>query len=163
MIFRAPKPTDMSLNLAPMVDVMMCLIIFFLLAGSLVDAEHQQLALPIAISAESVERSALGTRVTINVRKPAGAADGAAAEYVVAGWDGENIVERVLAPEQVEPFLRARAAEPRAVDEPLRCLIRAERDVAYRDVEVVLRACGLAKIAKVVFAANTQPPAEGTP
>ncbi|MFO0840228.1 MAG: biopolymer transporter ExbD [Phycisphaerae bacterium] len=153
MIFRPPKPTEMTLNLAPMVDVMMCLIIFFLLAGSLVDAEHQAIELPFAVSAEPVERSALGTRVTINVRRAPGAKDGLPAEYVVAGWDGQNIVERLLPPEQIADFLRARAAEA-TPDSPIRCLIRAEQEVSYRDIEVVLRGCGLAKIAKVVFGAN---------
>src|SRR5690606_38234353 len=33
---RIPKPANMTLNLAPMVDVMMCLIIFFLLGSRLV-------------------------------------------------------------------------------------------------------------------------------
>ncbi|MBN2447607.1 MAG: biopolymer transporter ExbD, partial [Phycisphaerae bacterium] len=66
-MFKAPKPVSMTLNLAPMVDVMMCLIIFFLLASQLVDSENFEMKLPWAAAAETVAQSELGRRVTINV------------------------------------------------------------------------------------------------
>jgi biopolymer transport protein ExbD len=149
---RPPAPTRMTLNLAPMVDVMMCLIIFFLLAAKMVAAEHRPIDLPWAIAAKKVESSDLGTRVTITVRR-ADEKD-AAAEYVVVDWDGQRIVERALQPSELESLLQARAA--RAVREAtkLRCVIRADRMVMYKHVEVVLRACGLAQISDVVFTTN---------
>ena len=159
MLFRPPKPVGMTLNLAPMVDVMMCLIIFFLLASKLVDAQHRPLNLPYARAALEVGRGELGPRVVINVRPSDD--DPLRAEYIVEAWDGQNITERVLQPEEINGYLQARA--DRAVDkDELRCVIRADQDVAYGHVEVVLRGCGLAKIAKVVFSARSgQEPEEG--
>lgn len=152
MLFRPPKPVGMTLNLAPMVDVMMCLIIFFLLASKLVDFQHRPLDLPYARAALEVERSELGARVVINVRP---SVDGPVlAEYVVEGWDGRAITERTLQPDEIAPYLRGHADRARQRDSDLRCVIRADRDVAYGHVEVVLRGCGLAKIAKVVFSAR---------
>jgi biopolymer transport protein ExbD len=48
-MFKPPEPANLDLNLAPMVDVMMCLIIFFLLASKLVQAENYELELPWAV------------------------------------------------------------------------------------------------------------------
>jgi biopolymer transport protein ExbD len=140
---------SMTLNLAPMVDVMMCLIIFFLLAARLVSAQHRPLNLPYAQAALEVDRSELGPRVVINVRPRTD--DPFRAEYVVQAWDGRSITERTLSPDEIADYLRARAVQAAERDTDLRCVIRADQQVAYGHVEVVLRGCGLAKIAKVVF------------
>jgi biopolymer transport protein ExbD len=75
---------------------------------------------------------------------------------VVSDWDGQQIIERLLAPEDIEALLRARAGRAGRGEE-LRCVVRADRDVQYQHVEMVLRACGRARIAKIVFAANKGP------
>lgn len=151
---RAPRSISMTLNLAPMVDVMMCLIIFFILASKIVSAQHRGPQLAYAQAAQEIDRSKLGSRVVVNIRPTD---DGLRAEYVVNTWDGQNIVERVMASDEIPSFLQRRQIQAfdSGEQEELRCVIRADRDCAYGDVEVVLRACGLAKISKIVFSANT--------
>lgn len=151
-MFRPPRPVSMTLNLAPMVDVLMCLIIFFLLASKLVDAEHYPVELPWAVAAKEVDSAELGVRVTINVRKVEDSDD--AAEYVVVDWDGQQIVERVLRPQDIESLLRVRAGRAVLENQEIRCVIRADQDVQYQHVETVLRACGLAKVKNVIFSTN---------
>jgi biopolymer transport protein ExbD len=148
---RPPQPVRMTLNLAPMVDVLMCLIVFFLLASKIVAAERRPVDLAWAVAAREVDAGDLGTRVTITVRRAAG---DDVAEYVVADWDGQQVVERVLAPADVEALLMARAGRAVGESQPLRCVIRADQLVRYEHVEVVLRACGRAKIRDVVFGVN---------
>lgn len=156
---RPPRPTSMTLNLAPMVDVMMCLIIFFLIASKL--AGQFPVDLPWAAAAEVVEGADLGDRVTISVRRVAEGDQ--VAEYVVRDWDGRQVTERVLQPNEVEGLLVVRAAQAARDERPLRCVINADRMVMYRHIEVVLRGCGAAKIRDVVFAAQKgEPPEEGT-
>ncbi len=161
MIKRPPKPVSMTLNLAPMVDVMMCLIIFFLLATKLADLEQYAVDLPWAVSAREVDSSELGRRVTIIIRR---AEDGdVVAEYVVADWDGRQVTDRVLTPAEVGRLLADRARRAERSDEKLRCVVRADREVMYRHIEVVLRACGSAGISDIVFPANQgQPPEEAS-
>ena len=164
MRFRPPKPVGMTLNLAPMVDVMMCLIIFFLLASKLVDAQHRPVNLPYAKAATEIERGELGRRVVINVQ--ARSDDPLKADYIVEAWDGKNITERRLEPGDVEGYLQARAESARAAaagnpDDAIRCVIRADQEVCYAHVEVVLRGCGLAKISKVTFSARAGDDPEG--
>jgi len=156
-MFRPPKTVSLTLNLAPMVDVMMCLIIFFLLTAKLVQAERFPVTLPFATAAQEVENARLGSRVVINVRT---AADADTAEYVVADWDGERIVERVIPTSDVPQLLTARAEQARRAGQDLRCVIRADREVKYQHVEVVLRGCGLAQISDIVFAAKKGTEAE---
>jgi biopolymer transport protein ExbD len=164
MLFRPPKPAGMILNLAPMVDVMMCLIIFFLLASKLVDAQHRPLNLPYAKAATEIERGELGRRVVINVQ--ARQDDPLRADYIVEAWDGTKITERRLEPDEIEEYLRTRAEAARStvagdVNDGIRCVIRADQNVCYAHVEVVLRGCGLAKIAKVTFSARAGDEPEG--
>ena len=152
-MFRPPQPASMFLNLAPMVDVLMCLIIFFLLASKLVSAEHYPVELPWAVAAREVESQDLGARVTINVRRAADGSDDRA-EYVVVDWDGRRVIERVLKTDEIEALLRTRAARAAAQQQEIRCVVRADQDVQYQHVEMVLRACGVTKISNIVFSAN---------
>lgn len=159
-MLRPPRPVNMTLNLAPMVDVMMCLIIFFLLASKLVTAERQPLELPVARTAEQFDPSGLKQRVVINVRPAAAApageptADNEGVSYVVIDWDGRTIVERLLAPEDIAPLLAGRSAQARQDSTEASCVIRADRRVPYRDVQVVMKAAAHAGIRKLVFSAD---------
>lgn len=162
MLFKPPKPVGMHLNLAPMVDVMMCLIIFFLLASKLVNAAHKPLELPYAVAAKEVERSELGARVVINVRPKGGGAVGEA-DFVVNGWDGREITERLLQPTEIEGYLAAAAKQAAGTKETLSCVIRADREVTYKNVETVLVACGKAKITNIVFSAKAGAEPERAP
>ncbi len=160
-MFKLPKPTNMDLNLAPMVDVMMCLIIFFLLASKLAEREQYRVDLPWAAAAKEVENQRLGRRVTISVRKTENSDQ--VAEFVVADWDGEQVVDRVLQPDEIESLLRARSVRALQDKQEFRCVVRADKDVQYQHVEVVLRACGKAKVKNVVFSAMSgiEPPPPG--
>lgn len=152
----------MTLNLAAMVDVMMCLIIFFLLASRLASAQYRGVDLPEAASAHEIERSEIGAKVVINVR-PA-AAGALEAQYVVQGWDGRRATERLLAAAAVADYLQGRASQAAEHGESLSCVIRADRDVPYAGVETVLRGCGLAQIRKIVLSAQPdEPDREETP
>ncbi len=150
MLKRPPTPVSMTLNLAPMVDVMMCLIIFFLLASKL--ADHAPVALPWAVAARTVRPGEITNPVTITVRPARDGGD--RAEYLVKSWDGRKVTEQALQPRDIEQLLQAHAARATRDGQPLRGVIRADRAVRYRHVEVVLRACGLARIPSVVFQAN---------
>ena len=149
---RLPQPINATVNLAPMVDVMMCLIIFFLLGSRLVAEQYRRIDLARAESAQEIERDELGMRVVVNIR-PA-VTDPLAAEYVVHAWDGERIAEFVFDDDGVTRFLQQRAEQLRESVGDVRCVIRADRDVPYGRVETVLRACGLAHISNVYFSAQ---------
>ncbi len=158
--FRPPEPANLDLNLAPMVDVMMCLIIFFLLASKMVASENFEMRLPWATAARELDKSELGNRVTINVVAGDEQA-GLQPRYITAEWDGQQVVQVERSPLGVEQLLVERQQRAARLGQNLRCKIRADGDAAYADVEVVLRACGVANIGNIVFAARQGTDPEG--
>jgi biopolymer transport protein ExbD len=141
----------MTLNLAPMVDVMMCLIIFFLLGSTLVDQANRPLNLPYAASAGRSRGEEIGNRIVVNVRKRGD--DSNQFEYVVVAWEGA-VKERTLTAPEVIEYLKIRAERAGDLLDDVRCVVRADRDVDYSAVEQVLRGCGLARIRRVIYSAN---------
>lgn len=117
-VFHAPHAAG-KINVTPMIDVVMVLIIFYLLVGKLAGDRRPAMALPA--SAASVEENA-GDPIIVNVRAPSGT--GARIE----------VEQRELNIDALSVLLRT--AEPgRAV------LVRAPRDMPWSGVEPVLRAC----------------------
>lgn len=135
---RLPSATELGLNLAPMVDVMMCLLIFFMLATKMVEQENSRIDLPAARAAKEADKQALGSRFVVNIRA-----------------DGEGGAPAYIVREQAMPFgeVMERLAGARQLDPEVNCVIRADRNVAYRHVEVVLLACANAGIHKITFGA----------
>lgn len=134
-----PPTTQFGLNLAPMVDVMMCLLIFFMLATKMVEQENSRIDLPVAAAAKEVEKQALGNRLVINIC-PA-TLQGGGADFLIR--------ERAVTLSQV----RQRLELERLRDPEVNCVIRANHDVAYQYVEAVMAACAGANVRNITFGA----------
>jgi biopolymer transport protein ExbD len=131
-----PRPVPSRvMNLAPMVDMLMCLVIFFLLAGRMSESRRESVRLPEAGGAHeaSVHR---GPCVVVRVVR----AGPTAAHYAV---DGQPVAAAELAERLNEMIPR---------DVAVGCVVRAERDLEYRHVEPVLASCAAAGIQRVTFA-----------
>jgi len=137
---RPPRATPLDLNLAPMVDVMMCLLIFFMLATKMVEQEHSRVDLPVARAAEEAEQQSLSNRFVVNVR-PAAGGDVGVVEYVLR--------ER---PMPIERVLEQLAAQQR-LDPEVNCVVRADRGIAYRHVEALLSGCAELGVRRLTLAA----------
>lgn len=135
---KPPQTTPLSLNLAPMVDVVMCLIIFFMLATKLVERENLPLDLPAASTAREADKRELGRRVVINVQADP-AAPARPPRYVIG--------DRPLG----LPAIAVRLEREHERDAQVRCVIRAERELPYAYVESLLLICAKTGIANVTF------------
>jgi biopolymer transport protein ExbD len=131
--------TVVDLNLAPMVDVMMCLLIFFMLATKMVERAHSAIDLPSARAINYADAGGRGERMVINIR-PA-PARGEDAEYV--------ILEKVMTLKDVLDLVQRRR---RALAD-LHCVIRADRGLVYGVVEPVLAGCADVGVRRVSFSA----------
>jgi biopolymer transport protein ExbD len=137
---RPPKATDVGLNLAPMVDVMMCLLVFFMLATKMVEQENSQIDLPVARAAQDMDKQQLGNRLVVNVRDAA-LHGGEGVEYLVR--------EDALSLDQVRGLL----ASEQQRDPEVNCVIRADRGVPYRDVQAVMMLCAQSDIRNITLSA----------
>lgn len=138
---------EFDLNLAPLVDVMMCLIIFFMLSAKLTQREHaERVDLPVSSSAQPAARRTGVNRVVVNV-----VPDSTGVSYVMD--------DRSVPLKEVAGRLEREAARDAAVT----CYIRADRAIEYRHVEPILVECSRAKIGKVTFATALKPSTEAAP
>jgi len=137
-MLRPPRITPIAINLAPMVDVMMCMLIFFMLATKMVERENSTIDLPLALAAKEIDKSSLGNRFVVNVRQA-----NSGVEYVV----GSDLVSIEVVRQ------RLHAAVVAAPAGEINCIIRGERNVAYRHVEELLKICRDEKVRNVTFSA----------
>lgn len=137
---RPPATTRLTLNLAPMVDVMMCLLIFFMLATKMVEQENSPIDLPAASVAKDAEKQALGNRFVVNIRDAA-LHGGIGAVYLLR----EEVVPLADVLDRLETEYR--------LDPEVNCVIRADKDLAYRHVQVVMTGCARVGVRNITFSA----------
>lgn len=127
-----------DVNVTPLIDVVMCMVVFFLIVGKLAADQRAQLRLPETRS--GLSRSAQDVLV-INVL----AGEDGAARLVV---DNEHV-----APDRLGDLVAARLADkPRTVVQ-----LRASRELPYGAVRPVLGACRSAGVTSVRLAAEHAP------
>lgn len=145
-----------GVNATPLIDVVMCLIIFFLLVGKLASDRGAAVRLPDSLSGRE-EQAASVLVVTISQLPDRPIATGVATPGE-AGWaslgvsvqaDGATIVDA----KGLESAVRAALAQDAGVSIQL----RADRDLPFGVVEPVLRSFGNAGAKSVRFAAEKQP------
>jgi biopolymer transport protein ExbD len=134
--------TSAAVNATPLIDVVLCMIIFFLIVGQLAEGQRLAMDLPEAQTGES-ERPR--ESYVINVVRESDASEPA---LIVGG--------ETLTLEGVEEALRERAS--RTPD--LAVEIRAPGDAPYRWIERTMDACARAGVSDVRLAAAR--PAEGS-
>lgn len=126
-----------KINVTPLIDVVMVLIVFFLIVGKLAQDRQARVELP-RTAAGAVEANP--AQVVVNV---VGVERGAS--IVVEG--------ATMSAEQLEEFLRRRlAAEPGA-----QVQLRADRRLKYAEVAPALEACRLAGLSAVRLVAERSP------
>lgn len=138
-----------AINVTPLIDVVMCLIVFFLLVGKLATDRSQALRLPESAHGE-VEKAADILVVTVRgTPTPSSSPD---------AWPSlvpEVLVDdrRLGSPVALEAWVRTRLAE-----RPLSVLqLRAQRDLSYGAVQPVLAACARAGAGTVRLALERAP------
>lgn len=146
-----------AINVTPMIDVVMCLIIFFLIVGKLSTDRGQHVALPWSIrGGEETSPTVMVVTIARLGDVPTELADAS------AGWKGFGITvqadgQPVADGKALETAVRARLAEAPG----LSIQVRGDRLLPYGAVEPVLRACGQAGAKSVRFAAERDPAGGG--
>lgn len=138
---KVPDETPIRVNLAPVVDVTMSLLIFFLLTTRMVERESStRIDLPVARSARETDRQNLGDRFVVNVRDTR-AEGGKAVEYVVEEkhMSLNDVLNRLTEVKRIQPDVN--------------CIIRADRTLPFEHVQQVMVGCGRIGVTKVTFSA----------
>lgn len=134
------RPAGPRINVTPMIDVVMVLIVFYLMVGQM--ARDQQADLPLPPSRAGVKESIEGALI-VEVRRGAGGVE--SIERARMSLGGTPVTAEVL-----ESVLRAElSAHP---DRPVR--IRADRALSYGAVEPAIEAARRAGATVVRLAAE---------
>ncbi len=123
-----------------MIDVVMCLIIFFLLVGKLATDRSAALRLPVSSQGEAEKASDIFV-VSVTRTPPTGSGGDASPPAGPGGWAAA--VPFVIAEDRPlpDPGALERLVRTRLAERPL-CVVqvRAERDLSYGSVQPVLSA-----------------------
>ena len=148
-----PHPVHQGVNATPLIDVVMCLIIFFLLVGKL--ATDRGAAVRLPDSSRGHEESAATVLVVTITPLPAGAIIANPADPRAGGFAGIGVAvevdgQRIDDSKALESLVRAKLTQ----DAGASIQIRADRELSFAAVEPVLRSCGNAGAKSVRLAAE---------
>lgn len=134
MQFKIPtEGGDDEINMAPMIDMVFLLLIFFMVASHLTAMERIPVSLPVADKAKVPEEARDRQLITVTAE-----ANGEAAYFM--NLQKVDIKE-----------LSAAIAQQQAKDENVRIYLRADRQVRHKYIKAVMEACAEAGIADIIF------------
>jgi biopolymer transport protein ExbD len=148
---RMPEMHDANVNVTPLIDIVMCLIIFFMLVTKIGVATGADNAISLPPTVQGVNIDDFGNSVTLNVYRGAG--------------DEPRVTTLDPATSQIIdlPIVQPSASGPktplmdflkllRAKNDKLKVVIRANDTMEYKFLQPVLKACAFAKVTDVNFA-----------
>lgn len=152
-IVQPPASALESINVTPLIDVVMCLIIFFLIVGKL--STDRGLAVRLPPSARGAEEASPVVMI-VTVAKLADAPESVAEG--AEGWKSLGITVQA----DGEPVADSKALEAairgKILAAPLTSIqVRADRALNFGNVEPVLRACGQGGAKSVRLATERTP------
>jgi biopolymer transport protein ExbD len=138
---RMPEMKENGVNVTPLIDIVMCMIIFFMLAARIgITSGAEAMEIPQTVLGGRLDD--IGNTLTLNIRR--GERELPAISATVGGVQQDLSLDEEGGLGDTLKLLRLR--NPR-----IEIIIRAERELPYRALEPVLLACAEANIATVHF------------
>lgn len=142
-----PEIKEGGVNVTPLIDIVMCLIIFFMLVAKIgISTGAEAMEIPETIQGKRIDD--MGNTLTLNVR--AGQGDEPFVTALVDGQSCQLVLSESRASKATPSLVGVLSAMQRKNPE-FRAIIRGEKDMAYKYLEPVLQACSQARVTKVDF------------
>lgn len=142
-----PEMKEGGVNVTPLIDIVMCMIIFFMLVAKIgVSTGAEEMEIPETVLGAKIDD--MGNTITLNVRAGAGEDP-----FVTALVDGEQRELKLVDNRRGElysPLVETLKAQ-RGNNDKFKVIIRGEKNMAYQYLEPVLSACSQANITNVNF------------
>ena len=154
---RMPDIKEGGVNVTPLIDVVMCLIIFFMLITKIGVNTGSDSSIEIPASILGNELKDLGNALTLNIRE--GPGDQPMVTALVESGQSQPQELKLLEPSTgrrplLEVLRRLRDGDPAKnlpANPDFKIVIRADKEMGYRFLEPVLIACMEAKVKNVNF------------
>ena len=145
---KMPDMKEGGVNVTPLIDIVMCLIIFFMLVAKIgVSTGAEQMEIPETIRGLKIDD--MGNTLLLNVKRGAGDEPGITA--LVNEKQQQIRLSQMGASGKMETPLVDVLTKLRNRNEAFSIIIRAEKDLPYRDLELVLMAASQANVKNVNF------------
>jgi biopolymer transport protein ExbD len=150
---KMPRVRDMHPNVTPLIDVVMCLIIFYMLGAKIGVATGADKTIQLPFSDQGIKITDFGNTVTLNVTK---GGDDQPTVTTLDPHTGQVIPLRILdGPRRpLASFLKLLKGQ----NADIKVIIRGDQDLDYRYLEPVLITCTEALVKNVNFAARVSQP-----
>lgn len=141
---KLPEARHIGINVTPMIDLMMCLIIFFLLAAKLAsDDNDKEVVLPKIRQVRKLSETEITEgRLTVNILPADPAKQKNSTRFIVRGEE--------VSLERIDAMMRKAVAE----NKKMKLAIRPSFNVRYTDIQNLMIRAGRALVPEVIFAAG---------
>ncbi len=153
-----PDMKEGGVNVTPLIDVIMCLIIFFMLATKIGVSRGELKALELPKTILGKEIKDFGNTLTLNIQPTnldepqiTTQVDGATKDIKMVDASGGTVTRPLL-------LILKKYKETHAVGS---IIIRADRDLAYKQLEQVLLTCADAEISNIAYETGNGPDSSG--
>jgi biopolymer transport protein ExbD len=137
---RLPPEEDPEFQIAPMIDILLVLLVFFMsITSTEVLQVNEAVRLPVAKDGKDPRKDTDSGQVTVNVLWNALAGAGSGTFEI----DNKTYTQA----SELAPFFEAKVAQ----SADMRVLIRADREVKYDFLKSLLKTIGAAKVSNVTF------------
>ena len=157
---RMPEVKEGNINVTPLIDIVMCLIIFFMLVAKIgVDTGADQ-AIVIPTSFQGLDIQDMGNTLTLNVRPIPGSDQPLVSALVAGNVEELKLIDPVSGYKPLLATLKnfrfGKDLKPGGVaesaDNPeFKVIIRADESMGYQYLEPVLITCAEARVKNVNF------------
>jgi biopolymer transport protein ExbD len=157
---RMPAVVEGNINVTPLIDIVMCLIIFFMLVAKIgVDTGADQ-AIVIPTSFQGLEIQDMGNTLTLNVRPIAGSDQPMVSALVGGVVEELKLVDPVTGHKPLLATLKSfrfgkdlkpGGAKESADNPEFKVIIRGDESMGYQFLEPVLITCAEARVKNVNF------------
>lgn len=138
-----PRPMSVGkVNVTPLIDVVMVLIIFFLIVGQMAAEQGARVKLPSSTAGRP--ESSAGDRIVISVVPTVGPAGQGQAQIMID--------RTLLSPRQLQDFLASKLSTAPAIN----VIVRADRGLDYQLVQPTLDACRDAGVSSINLIAERE-------
>jgi biopolymer transport protein ExbD len=145
-----PESHTVHPNVTPLVDIVMCLIIFYMLVAKIGVDTGADKKIDLPVSFQGVKLEDLGNTVTLNVSA------GAEQPLVTTLVPNTGKTEEIKVVEGDKKPLRSFLQMLRGQNERFKVIIRGDQNLDYRFLEPVLVSCNEAQVRDINFATREQ-------
>jgi biopolymer transport protein ExbD len=151
-----PEMKEGGVNVTPLIDVVMCLIIFFILVAKIGVSTGLDKTIDAPTTYLGVNITDLGNTLALNLYPKSGTDE----PQVIVDLKGERHKELKLQDnvggKVVHPLLEVLQSKRKELGDQFKVIVNADKGMRYASLQLVLQACAEAGVAKVNFATKSE-------